>query len=956
MDLGTTSTAALFAALAPLVPRLQETAPAQGPVPGPGILGLENTAFARSLFEEGYTDLAEGVCQVIEARPAGSGDQREMREVQALTFELRVDKARRLPDLLARKDLLRQIIEDENTFIQDNGRTTVADVVRANLPSVYLELASTLTAALGREQDPARRAELTQEGQDVFQQAEEQLRERVDRFTTQIDEGSGDVAYASRQLLLASFNLARMKYQHSLLFAEGSPERKELIEKALTDFQDFGFEYQDSLQNYQGIIYQGLCREALGELEDALVDYEDAIALRELFTEEEGLFLVGPEEADIVSGATLRKTKLLTELRRFQEAAAAAEDFLTTIPAPLASSSGLEVLAAKAEAEIAAGDVAAASATAQSLVDFDPQGWSGRVGRELLGRLPVFGLAPDKMLRIAETAAGRGDLARALDLSRMAREAARGAPDEHEIGAAAFFLAGSVYRFQGQFHEASVAFDCAAELYPRGSKAPEALNAAVNAYRELTKRDKSRFYSKRSDERMNALATRYSNHPLAANAGIWQGLRREDEGDFAGAIEFYRKIEASSPSYHEAAYRLANAMFLQARGLIQQGKRVEAEKLLQAAETQYESAIALLAKAQEETLDVAVQQRIASFGFSARTGLASLLIEIGKPAEVQPLLAGLEERVKDDPDMLAGLWSLRIRALQAEGRVDEAVALFESVIQQTPDAPGVASAAGVLARALDQSGIDLFERDPARADELWRKAAHYYSLSVKAALEGTGVLRAEEVYEVAQRLYVMGLHFNAVPEGQSTFVDWHGTVVAPELWEQAAKIYDRLDAQSPSYRVSIERARTYAILGQVAEAQAIYAKLFDQIALFAPGDTTQRFERSQIEARPELVPAYLEWGVTEHLVGVETNAAERLDRAADIFERMLKNTTDNSRLWWQTKYFQIRLLADRGSYELADTAIRSVKRTTSPKYDSGEFGFQEKFETLEKELAKKVFK
>ncbi len=950
MDLRSTSAAVLLAALAPV---------RWHPVQGAGVLGQDNAAFARALFLEGYTDLAEGVCRVLEGRPPGSVDAREMLEVQALTFELRVDKARRVPDLLARKDLLRQIIEDENAFIQDNGRTTVADIARANLPTVYLELASTLTAALAREQDPARRAELTQEGQDVFQQAEEQLRERVDRFSKQIEEESGDIGYATRQHLLASYNLARMSYQHSLLFPEGSPERVELVEAALEGFQAFGFEYQDSLQNYQGIIYQGLCRESLGLPEDALIDYEDAIALRELFqVDEEGVYLVGPEEGDVISGATLRKALLLTQLKRYREAADAAAELFATIPDPMLTSSGPEVLVAKANAELASGDIASASATAQALVDFDPLGWSGKAGREILGRLPVLGLAPDKMLGIAETAAGRGDLGRALDLARLARELARGSPGEQEIGAASFFLAGSIYRWQGLYHEASLAFDCAAELYPQGAKAPEALNAAVNAYRELAKRDKFRFYSKRADERMNALATRYSNHPLAANAGIWQGLRREDENDHAGAAEFYRKIEPSSPSYQEASYRLANALFLQAKALIQQGKRVEAEKLLQSAESQYERAIELLAKAQEETLDPAVQQRMATFGMSARTGLASLLIEVGKAAEVQPLLAGLEERVKDDPDMLAGLWSLRIRAMQAEGRVEEAVALFESVIQQTPDAPGIASAAGVLARALDQAGLDAFEKDPGskRGEELWRKAAYYYSLSVKSALEGVSALRGEDVSEVAQRLYVMGLHFNAVPEGQGTFVDWQGTVVEPGLWEQAAKIYDLLDAQAPSYRVSIERARAYAILGRVAEAQAIYARLFDQVTLFAAGDTSQRFERSVIEARPELIPAYLEWGVTEHLVGIESQAQERLDRAADIYERMLKNTTESSRLWWQAKYFQIRLLSDRGSYEFADTAIRSVKRTTSPKYDDGQFGFQEKFAALEAELAKKVFR
>ena len=70
---------------------------------------------------------------------------------------------------------------------------------------------------------------------------------------------------------------------------------------------------------------------------------------------------------------------------------------------------------------------------------------------------------------------------------------------------------------------------------------------------------------------------------------------------------------------------------------------------------------------------------------------------------------------------------------------------------------------------------------------------------------------------------------------------------------------------------------------------------------------------------------------------------------------MVENSTPSVRTWWQAKYFQIKLLSDRGEYELADTAIRSVKRTTDQHFDKGQFGFEEKLEALESELAKKVF-
>jgi tetratricopeptide (TPR) repeat protein len=357
----------------------------------------------------------------------------------------------------------------------------------------------------------------------------------------------------------------------------------------------------------------------------------------------------------------------------------------------------------------------------------------------------------------------------------------------------------------------------------------------------------------------------------------------------------------------------------------------------------------------EATLDSAVQQRLDNFSLSAQIGLATLLLDVERPAEAMQALEGLEEKHTLSSDTSAALWTLRIRALEAQDRIEEATRLFESIAQRSPDAPGLPGAAGVLARALDRSATELFESDPQSeaAEDLWRKAAFYYWLSVKRALEGSAALNPEDVSEVAQRLYVIALFFNDVPEGQQTFVDWQGPILDPELWEDAARIYERLDKQAPSYRVSIERARTLAILGRISEAEGIYARLFDQNSIVAPGG--QGFDRKVIEARPELVSAYLEWGVAAHLVGREQNDSARLDRAGEIYGRIIESSTPSVRTWWQAKYFQIKLLSDRGDYEMADTAIRSVKRTTDVRFDKGEFGFEQKLAALESELAKKVF-
>jgi tetratricopeptide (TPR) repeat protein len=756
--------------------------------------------------------------------------------------------------------------------------------------------------------------------------------------------------------MTSRYNLAKMDYQHAQLHPPGSPERKQLLESALEGFSEFGFEYDRTLPNYSGMIFQGLCHEGLGMTDDALIDYEDATALREEYARDaKGLYQLGEEEASVISGATLQRVKLLTKLKRLREAAAAAEDFLQTIPGAVFASSGIEVLKAKAEAEIAAGDIARASATAEQLVDLDPQGIAGRIGRELLSRLPVGNLSPDKILALAETSAQKGEFSRALDLCRRARETARGARDEQEIGSASYFLIGNIYRAQKRLHEASLAFDLVAELYPRSTRAPEALDAAVNTYSEINRRDKARFYSERANERMKALATRYAQHPLAAKAGVWEGRRREEDGDFAGAIQFYEKIDPSSPSHLEVSLRIADATYRQAKALVAQEKPAEAQPLMRKAEELYGRSIERLIKAQEETLDTAVQQRNSNWIFNARIGLATLLIEVGKPGQAQPVLVEAEKGAGNAPDKTAAVWSLRIQGLQAEGKVDEAVRLFEALLQGSPDAPAIPASAGVLARALDKAAQGRFDKDPAdkRAEDMWRKAAYYYALSVKRALEGVAALDAEVVGDVAQRLYVIGLFFNKVPEGQTTFVDWQGELVDAELWETTERIYERLESQAPSIRIAVEHARTLGILGRMAEAETIYARLFDQVSLFDPSGNV---DTDTVAARPELVSAYLEWGVATHAVGLETKDDGLLDRAAAIYERMFRSSSKDSRTWWQAKFFQIKLLSDRGDYDNANEAIQSVKRTTSPRYDEGKFGFKDKYLAFEAELSKKVFK
>jgi len=157
---------------------------------------------------------------------------------------------------------------------------------------------------------------------------------------------------------------------------------------------------------------------------------------------------------------------------------------------------------------------------------------------------------------------------------------------------------------------------------------------------------------------------------------------------------------------------------------------------------------------------------------------------------------------------------------------------------------------------------------------------------------------------------------------------------------------------TPSYRTAIKLARTLGFLGRWEEAAARYAELFERENFADPAKKTINQETAS--SKPELRFAYIEWGVTERLIGAQNRDMTRLLRASGIFEALVIGTQQDSKLWWQAKYYQVQTLVDRGDYEVADVAIKSLKLSWE-RYDENRFGLEERFKKIEEELSKKVF-
>jgi tetratricopeptide (TPR) repeat protein len=144
--------------------------------------------------------------------------------------------------------------------------------------------------------------------------------------------------------------------------------------------------------------------------------------------------------------------------------------------------------------------------------------------------------------------------------------------------------------------------------------------------------------------------------------------------------------------------------------------------------------------------------------------------------------------------------------------------------------------------------------------------------------------------------------------------------------------------------------RCYGFLGRWREAARVYAELFEHEPLV--DREARRLNAGVLRAKPELLPAYLEWGVAEHRTGLADSDADGFRRASEIYSILVSNLPENSPMWWQAKYLQVRVLVDQGDYGQAEFLVRDLKRNT------GEFPeeWKERFRKLEEELSTKVFR
>jgi hypothetical protein len=933
--------------------------------------GKNDATFARKLYERGYTDMAEAICSLLEKGGKLSGN--DAVTVKSLHIDLRLDLARKITDLTKKKDEIKVALQDKEDFVRQHQGTPEGEIASLSMPDAYALLGDTIKALIQQETQPTVIADYQAEGGRVYQEAEDRLKMRIEELQKLASEKEEEDLKLTEQIMAARFSLPRTMYGHAQLFPKDEWKRKDLLENAIKLIQEFGLDYSGVAYSYNAAILEGLCEKELGNFDDALAVWSGVInelsgtAADPVWEVKNGQAQIDPATCNVVAVALLQKLILYTELNRTAEGIAEAKDYFTRLRSAYEVEAGLAVLAQLGELQLLAGDSAGVEQSANKLIEIDGNGPWGNSGRVLLDKVlgksgPTLGA--DKLVALATTQFNRGNTPRALELCRQAVKNAASDPAQAKTGLDAFRLMGEIFRSRGWMYEATVAYDAGVERFGAVDDAAELVYLSVLSFQEINKEEKRPYFKKRIDERMKLLTSRYANHARASFALILEGQGYESEDDFLKAAETYEKVQPGARSYLQAQYQAGNAYFLHARKLAKDAsKKAEAKPFFEQAITKLKKSVADLDKQADEIFDLTEQNRVVGMGFRARIALAQVYLDenVAQVDETLKSLEGLDENKKfsNDPDKLAAIWNLRIRAFNEQGKLEDAAKLLDGLILKTPDSPAIASAAGAVAREYDVRAAKAAEGkdDKAKreAQELWKRAAKYYRTSGLAMLKGSG---GRDVAQVAERLYVLGLILNNV-EGD-TFLGWKGARSADtDYWSLAADLYDASLRQAPSRSGLLYLARAHGFLGQWARASDAYAQFFEGINLIdaASGRFSNSVLGDKENAKLGVLPAYVEWGVSENRAAKAAGGdADRFARALGIFSNVAKNPAYvpvDSKLWWYFKYDQIDALKSKGDYPEAGRILRDAERQTPALGKPA--GLEDEFKQLKNDIAKNTF-
>jgi hypothetical protein len=197
-----------------------------------------------------------------------------------------------------------------------------------------------------------------------------------------------------------------------------------------------------------------------------------------------------------------------------------------------------------------------------------------------------------------------------------------------------------------------------------------------------------------------------------------------------------------------------------------------------------------------------------------------------------------------------------------------------------------------------------------------------------------------ETLSDGDRLFDEGRRDNGVPDDRASFVGWAPALpIDGRAWTKASYAYESDLRDAYDWRRAVRLGRTYGFLGSWSDAARVFADLFAREPILTASKRT--LDPGVTKAKPELVAAYLDWGVCERRAYADDHDKERLLRCRDVIFTPLQYTLkpDTSpEVYWTSLHGLVRTLMDLGAREDALLCIEDAVRNVSPTFDDDEYG------------------
>jgi len=255
----------------------------------------------------------------------------------------------------------------------------------------------------------------------------------------------------------------------------------------------------------------------------------------------------------------------------------------------------------------------------------------------------------------------------------------------------------------------------------------------------------------------------------------------------------------------------------------------------------------------------------------------------------------------------------------------------------------------MVAAAVDSDAMDKLKGNSKdeTVDEDLKVAAEFYGLAVtRSGGSGSKI----DFGRVGQRLLYIGARLSKLSDDLSLMsIDPAVPIAAKGVIENAKKA---LRLAAPAGEIDVERQRaiafTSAATGDWLEAVGALREITNKHLLFNP---MGRLNKDALAAVPRLPDVYQDLAVA--YLRASKGEKALCDSAKDILARLINNSEQTSKRYWEARYLHLLALKEAKEYAELDSMLDGLARM-APEADKGQYGIKAKIDEIRAFRDKKI--